>query len=169
LASTHNKREEKEQEKAIDRTIEETKGNTNRVLNEARKELPQITAEFHDYQEQNIKAIKEMTSTFLESQKEVATSIQSAISRGERPSTTIVTNWVLWPYSYWANPQQAIEAYSRAASDFSDATIAATRLTNELAIASMDATRALIQHELSDTKVISRYMMEIAHEIETRQ
>jgi hypothetical protein len=51
LASTHNKREEKEQEKAIDRTIvEETRGNTNRLLNEARKEIPQITAEFHDYQ-----------------------------------------------------------------------------------------------------------------------
>lgn len=169
MASTHNKREDKEQEKAIDRTIEETKGNTNKVLNEARREIPQITAEFHDYQEQNIRAVKEMTSTFLESQREVASSIQSATSRGQQPITTIATNWMLWPYSYWASPKQAIEAYSRAASNFSDVTIAATRLSNELSIASMESTRALIQRQLNDTKAISRYMMEIAHEIETRR
>ena len=169
MASTHNKREDKEQEKAIDRTIEETKGNTNKVLNEARREIPQITAEFHDYQEENIRAVKEMTSTFLESQREVASSIQSATSRGQQPIATIATNWMLWPYSYWASPKQAIEAYSRAASNFSDVTIAATRLSNELSIASIESTRALIQRELNDTKAISRYMMEIAHDIETRQ
>lgn len=167
MSSTRNKREEKEQEKAIDRTIEETKDNTNRVLNEARREIPEITAEFHDHQEQNIKAIKEMTSTFLESQKEVATSIQSANSRGQTLVTTIAGNWMLWPYSYWPNPQQAVEAYSRMASNFSDTTIAATRLSNELAVASMDATRSWIQRELNDTKAISRHMMEIARDIET--
>ena len=165
--SSTRKREEKEQEKAIDRTIEETKDNANRVLNEARKEIPEITAEFHDYQEQNIKAIKEMTSAFLEAQKEVATSIQSANSRGQTPVTTIAGNWMLWPYSFWPNPQQALEAYSRMASNFSDTTIAATRLSNELAVASMDVTRSWIQRELNDTKVISRYMTEIARDIET--
>jgi hypothetical protein len=167
MASSQTKREDKEKEIAIDRTIEVTKDNTNKVLNEARKELPQITAEFHDYQEQNIKAVKEMTSTFLESQKDVATSIQSATARGQQLNTTIAMNWMLWPYSYWANPQQAVEAYSKAASNFADTTIAATRLSNELAVASMEATRAWIQRELNDTKAISRYMMETAHEIET--
>ena len=72
----------KREEKAIDRTIEETKDTTKKALQEVKRELPEYTAAFHDYQEQNINAIKDMTNTFLESQKEVAKSLQAAYCLG---------------------------------------------------------------------------------------
>ena len=160
------KREERSQEKAIDKAIDQTKDNTNKVLQEAKQELPEFTAMFHDYQEQNINAIKEMTSTFLESQKEVAKSISSASLRGRNPGSALSMNIFMWPYAYWINPKDAIDSYSKAASNIADSTIAATRLSNEVLASSMEATRSLIQHHLKDTKAISKFMVESAREIE---
>jgi len=160
------KREDRAQERAIDKSIDESKDNTNRVLQEAKRELPEFTAIFHDYQEQNINAIKEMTTTFLESQKEVAKSLSAATSRGRNPNSALSMNIFMWPYSYWANPREAIDAYSKAANIFADTTIAATRLSNDIMAASMEAASSLVKHELKDTKAISKFMVDSAQDIE---
>jgi hypothetical protein len=160
------KREDKAQERAIDKTIDETKDKTNSVLQEAKRELPEFTAIFHDYQEQNINTIREMTTTFLESQKEVAKSLNAAASSGRSPNSALSINIFMWPYSYWTNPREAIEAYSKAANTFADTTIAATRLSNDMMAVSLEATSSLMKRELKDTKAISKFMVDSAKDIE---
>jgi hypothetical protein len=121
----------RENEKAIDRTIEETKDSTRRAVREAKKELPEFTAAFHDYQEQNIAAIKEITYNSLELQKAAAKSSQSIYWP---------YNALFWPY-YLMFPQAWTDTYARMASNFADMAIAATRFSNEMMLASMESNR----------------------------
>src|SRR5688572_33293768 len=92
------RRDAKSEERAIDRAIDETKDSTKRVLQDVKRELPEVTATFHDYQEQNIKAIRDMTETFLESQKEVAKAMLSASG----PLTNNAFTLMFFP---WLHPQ----------------------------------------------------------------
>src|SRR5688572_14716088 len=105
------KREDRVQERAIDKSIDETKDSAKKVLQEVRRELPEVTSTFHDYQEQNISAIREMTNTFLESQKEVAKSMQYAM----RPYAANPYLWMFWP---WMHPQIITENYVKAVTNF---------------------------------------------------
>lgn len=146
------------EEKAIDRAIEETKDTAKKALQEVKRELPEYTAAFHDYQEQNINAIKDMTNTFLESQKEVAKSLQAAY----RPYAGN-TGMMFWP---WNNPQAFTEAYVRAVSDFADSSVAAARLSNDMMLAAMESARSSIEVARNNTRSLSGFYVESAHALE---
>lgn len=149
----------KREEKAIDKAIEETKDTAKKTLQEATRELPEYTAAFHDYQEQNINAIKDMTNTFLESQKEVAKSLQAA----SRPYAGNFATIMFWP---WGNPQTFTEAYVRAVSNFADSSVAAARLSNDMMLVAMESTRSAIEMARSNTRSLSGFYVESAHAIE---
>lgn len=148
----------KREEKVIDRTIEETKDTTKKALQEVKRELPEYTAAFHDYQEQNINAIKDMTNTFLESQKEVAKSLQAAY----RPYTGNM-GMAFWP---WSNPQTFTEAYVRAVSNFADSSVAMARLSNDVMLAAMESTRSSIELARNNTRSLSGFYVESANAFE---
>jgi glutamate synthase domain-containing protein 1 len=167
-STTSNKREERAQDRAIERTIDETKDSTRRALQEVKKEIPEFTAAFHDYQEQNINTIRQMTTEFLESQKEVAKSLRSAGANGQSG----FWNWAFpgmgmnfWPYNPWAYPQDAAEFYSRLASNSAEGAIAATRLSNEMIISSMEATKNSLKHAQNNSRAVSSYMVDSANEL----
>src|SRR5687767_11020414 len=110
MSSSTERKIQRENEKAINRTIEETKDSTRRVVQEAKKELPEFTAAFHDYQEQNIAAIKDIAYNTLEMQKTAAKSGQSMYPN-------MFAN-MFWPYGMF--PQASVDAYARFASNFAD-------------------------------------------------
>jgi hypothetical protein len=147
------------EEKLIDRTIEETKDSTKKMLQTAKRELPEVTATFHDYQEQNINAIRDMTTTFLESQKEVAKAAQN----GYGPLTNNVFTLMFFP---WLHPQVMTETYIKAVSNLADSSVAAARLATDLMQVVMDSNRESISLAQNNTKALSRYMVESARAIE---
>lgn len=153
------KREDRAQERAIDKSIEITKESANKVLQEARRELPEVTSTFHDYHEQNIRAIREMTNTFLESQKEVAKSMQSAM----RP---YAANPYMWMFMPWTHPQIVTENYVRAVSNFTDNSIAAAKTSSDLVQIAMESERSSIEIARNNTKALSQYFVESARRFE---
>lgn len=157
-SSSSTKREERAQDRALEKTIDETKSSTNKVIQEAKRELPEYTTAFHDYQEQNIDTIKEMTSVFLDSQKHIARSLRSSSGRQQAPYMPF---WNLWGF-YGPNQSDTIEAYATFVNNFAENSIAATRLSNEMVISSMEATRGMLQHAKKNSKAISKYMMDSA-------
>jgi uridine kinase len=163
------KREERAQDRAVERTIEETKDTTRKAIQEVKREIPEFTAAFHDYQEENINTIKEMATGFLESQKEVARLMRSTGSIGQSPwsywNNANPMNAALWPYMYWGAPQETIEAYARMVNQIAEGTIAATRLSNEMIISSMESTKATLRHAQNNSKAISKYMVDTASEL----
>jgi hypothetical protein len=149
----------KREERAIDKAIEETKDTAKKALQEVKRELPEYTAAFHDYQEQNINAVKDMTNTFLESQKEVVKSLQAAY----RPYAGSPAGMMFWP---WNNPQGFTEAYVRAVSNFADSSVAAARLSNDMMLAAMESARSSIEMARNNTRSLSGFYIESAHAIE---
>jgi TATA-box binding protein (TBP) (component of TFIID and TFIIIB) len=147
---------QRENEKVIDRTIEETKDNTRKAVQEARKELPEFTAAFHDYQEQNMIAIKDIAYNSLELQKAAAKSSQAIYG-------TYGKSTLFWPY--WI-PQAWMEAYTRMASNFADTAIAATRLSNELMLASIETTRNSLDYAKNSTQGLVKLYKETAETAE---
>jgi len=147
------RRANNEEVKAIDRTIEETKDNTRKVIQEAKRELPEATATFHDFQEENFNAIREMTTTYLDSQKEVARSMQAAFRQyNSSPALAMM----LGPFNYWMNPQAITENYVRAATNMADTAVAAVKLSNDTMQASIESTRAMVDYARRNVREMSR-------------
>ena len=67
-----------EQQEAINKALDETKNNIKRATDEARKDIPHYTQVVNEYQEETIEAARQIADHYLESQREIINSIQSA-------------------------------------------------------------------------------------------
>ncbi|HZO11575.1 MAG TPA: hypothetical protein VFB48_05620 [Nitrososphaeraceae archaeon] len=141
------KEKDKEITEMIDTTLDETKSSVNKTTNEARKEVPEYTKAVKEYQEETIEATKDIADSFLESQKQVINASQSLWA----PSIESMQNY----WSYWT-PNRATENYTRAVSNFTDNSIAATRLANNFMFASMEAWRTTMRHARDNAIEFSR-------------
>jgi hypothetical protein len=128
--------------------LDETKENIKRGIEEARREIPHNTQAINDYQEQTLQAAKEITDSYLDSQREIIGSFQSAWA------PHIENYYEIW--NNWGSPRRAVEIYARAMSNLVDNTLTATRIGNNAIASNMDAFRNIIQREKEDAKEFSR-------------
>ena len=142
------KDKDKEITEMIENTLDQTKSSVNKTTNEAKKEVPQYTKAVNEYQEESIQATKDIADSFLESQKQVINSSQSLWA----PYFENMQN-LYW--SYWT-PKRATENYTRAVSNITDSSIAATRLANNFMFASMEAWRTTMRHTRDNAIEFSR-------------
>jgi hypothetical protein len=144
--SDQQQQQQREQQQAVSRALDETKDNIRKSTDEARSQIPRYTQAVSDYQEQTIQAAREIADTFLESQKEIINSFQSAW----RPymENTSTTNWM--------SPRNIAEIYANLVSSFANNVIIATRLTNNMIFANLEAFKTSMQHAKDNTKEFSR-------------
>ncbi len=133
----------------INVTLDETKSSVHKTTEEAKKQVPQFTKAMNEYQEESIEATRDIADNFLESQKEVINSVQSS-------GVPYMENVQNMYWSYWASPDRLTENYTRAVSNITDSTIAATRLVNNFMFASMEAWKTTIQHTRDNAIEFSR-------------
>jgi hypothetical protein len=138
-----------EQQQVINRALDETKNNIRRATDESRKDIPHYTQVVNDYQEQTIKAGREIVDNYVESQRQIINSVQSAW-------VPVVENTYGVFWNYWTSPRSITELYARAVSSFADNTIAATRLANNTLFVGMEAFKTSIQTARDNPKEISR-------------
>jgi hypothetical protein len=137
-----------EQNRAIERTFNETKDNIRRSLEEARTQIPRNTQAINDHQEQHLQAAQEIADSYLNSQKEIISSFQSAWA------PHIENYYNMW--NNWTSPKRVAEIYSRTVSNYADNTFTATRIWNNAIIANMEAFSSIIQRRKEDLKEFSR-------------
>ena len=143
----------------VNRALDETRDNIRKSTDEARREIPRYTQAVNEYQEQTIQASREMADNYIESQKQIINSLQSAwVPFAEN------TYGVFW--NYWVSPRRTTELYARAVSSVADNTIAVTRLVNNTVFANMEAFRTLIQRERDNAKEFSRINVNTAKTFE---
>ena len=70
-----------QQQDAINKTLDNTLHNVKRSTDEARREIPQYTQRITEYQEKTIQTVKDISSDFIEAQKQVVNSFQSQLDR----------------------------------------------------------------------------------------
>jgi hypothetical protein len=141
--------EQQQQQQAINKALDETKNNIRRATDESRKDIPHYTQVVNDYQEQTIKAGREIVDNYVETQRQIIDSVQSAW-------VPLVENayGVFW--NYWVSPRSITELYTMTVSSFADNTIAATRLANNTLFVGMEAFKTSIQTARDNTREISR-------------
>ncbi|MGN6623121.1 MAG: hypothetical protein ACTHKK_03170 [Candidatus Nitrosocosmicus sp.] len=148
---------------SINRSLEQTKDNINRSIEESRNQIPQYNSIVNNYQEQALQTAKEISENFIESQKTIINSIQSAWRPFSQNYNTTVNSWI--------SPETAANAYSRFVSTVADNTVTALRTTNNLIFSSLDAYKTTLQHAKDTTKQIIDINTKTAQTLEqnTRQ
>ena len=138
-----------EQQQAINKALDETKNNIRRSTDEARKDIPHYTQIVNEYQEETIQAARQMADNYLESQREIINSFQSALVPQIEAANRAVT-------SNWTSPRNVTEHYARLVSAFADNTIAVTKLVNNAMFANLDAFKRSVQNARDNVKEFSR-------------
>jgi vacuolar-type H+-ATPase subunit H len=138
-----------DQQQDINKALDETKNNIRRTTDEARKEIPRYTQSVNEYQEETIQAARQMADNYLESQREIINSLQSALVPQIETENRAVT-------SNWTYPRNMNEHYARLVSAFADNTIAVTKLVNNAMFANLEAFKTSVQTARDNVKEFSR-------------
>src|SRR3954469_7909503 len=140
----NNNQQQQEFSQSVNRSLDQTKDNINRSIEESRNQIPHYNTIVNSYQEQTLQAVKEITENYIESQKTIIRSIQSAWGPYQQNFNTSINTW--------NSPEAAANAYSRFVSNVADNTVSAMRTTNNLVFASLDAYKTTMQHAKKNTK-----------------
>jgi type II secretory pathway pseudopilin PulG len=148
-----------QQQQAVNKAIDETKDNIRRAADEARKDIPRYTQAVNEYHEHTIQVTVEMTNYYLESQKEIINSFQSAwVPAIER---TYAAFW-----NYWMSPRTLTDIYTRTVSNIADNTIATTRLVNNAIFSNLEVFKTSIHVTGYNVKEFSRIGVNAARTFE---
>ena len=142
----NNNQQQQEFNESVNRALDQTKDNINRSIEESRNQIPHYNTIVNSYQEQTLQAVKEITEHFIESQKTIINSFQSAWSPYQQNLNNKVNTCM--------SPDAAVNAYSRFVSNVADNTVTYLRTTNNLVFASLDAYKTTMQHAKENTKQI---------------
>jgi hypothetical protein len=151
---------QREQRQSVNRAIDETKDNIRRTTDEARRDIPRYTQAVNEYHEQTIQAARETADNYLESQKEIINSLQSAwVPQIEAANRVFTSNWMV-------SPRHLADNYARMVSSFADNTIAATKLVNNTLFANLEAFKTSVQNARDNAKEFSRIGVNAARTLE---
>jgi hypothetical protein len=141
--------QQQRQQQSLNRALDETKNNIRKTTDEARKEIPHYTQAVNEYQEQTIQASREIADNYIDSQKQIINSLQSAwVPQIEQAYREFTSNWI--------SPRHLTEIYANMVSSFADNMITATRLVNNMMFASMNALKSSMQQSKDNAKELSR-------------
>jgi len=149
LTAQERLQQREQQQQSINRSLDETKDNIRRTTDEARKDIPRYTQAVNEYQEETIQAARQMADNYLESQREIINSMQSALLPQIEAANRAVT-------SNWTTPRHVTEHYARLVSAFADNTIAVTKLVNNAMFANLEAFKRSVQTARDNVKEFSR-------------
>ena len=151
--------QQREHQQAINKALDETKDNIRRTTDEARKDIPRYTQIVNEYQEETIQAARQMADNYLECQREIINSLQSAMVPQIDAANRAVT-------SNWTSPRHVTDNYARLVSAFADNTIAVTKLVNNAVFANLEAFKASVQTARDNVKEFSRIGVNSAKTLE---
>ncbi|MDQ3888902.1 MAG: hypothetical protein M3251_06480 [Thermoproteota archaeon] len=149
---------QQQQYQATIRSIDETKNNIHQALEEVRKETPRYSQAITDFQVQAVDATHEITHNFLDSQKEIINSIQSAwtpVTQRTTNNNNLMTATTMTPFLFFS-PGQMADIYARTIGAITEAYVACTRMTTNVLFAGIEATRATTNYARQSAKEAAR-------------
>jgi hypothetical protein len=129
---------------SVNRALDQTKDNINRSLEESRSQIPQYNNIVNSYQEQTLQAAREISENFIESQKAIISSIQSAWKPFSQNYNTTINSW--------NSPEAVANAYSRFVGTVADNAVSALRTTNNIIFSNFDSWKSVLQQAKDNSK-----------------
>jgi hypothetical protein len=143
---------------SINRSLDETKHNINRSIDESKNQIPRYNTIVNSYQEQSLQAAKEISEDYIESQKAIINSIQSAWKPYSESYTGLVTSF--------SSPDSIVKAYSRCVSNVADNAVSALRVTNNMIFSNLDSWKSVLEQAKDNSKQISNLSVNTAKTFE---
>ena len=144
-----------EQHQLVSRSLDDARDNIRKSTDEARSQIPRYTQAVNDCQEQTIQAVREIADNYVEAQKQIINSFQLAytpyVENVNVSAAATPTNWTTL-----FSPRRMSEVYANIVSTFANNVITATRVTNNMIFANMEAFKTSLQHVKESAKDFSR-------------
>ena len=131
---------------SVNRSLDETKHNINRSIDESKNQIPHFNTIVNSYQEQSLQTAKEISENYIESQKSIINSLQSAWRPYNESFTGLVNNF--------NSPDSLVKAYSRFVSNIADNAVSAMRLANNITFSNLDSWKSGLQQARDNSKHI---------------
>jgi hypothetical protein len=139
--------------KIINKTFDDAKNNVRNAVDETHRGLPRYMQTVTDNQEQAVFAARDSVENYLESQRTISNSFQTAWS-------SFFDNYI------WMSPKRITETYARLVSSLSDITIATIRMGNNMMFTNTEATKMFMQYTRENTSEMSRISVNAAKMLE---
>ena len=133
-------------QESVNQSLDETKDNIKKSIDESRHQIPRINNIVNSYQEESLQTAKEISEDYIDSQKQVVNSLQSAWRPYNEIYNGLVTNFF--------SPDAAAKAYTRFVSNVADNTVSAVRLSNNVIFSTLESWKPA----LKQAKDISRHI-----------
>ncbi len=143
---------------SINRSLDQTKDNINRSIDESRNQIPRYNNIVNSYQEQSLQTAKEISEEYIESQKAVINSLQSAWRPYSESFNGLITNFT--------SPNSMTQAYTKFVSNIADNAVSAIRLTNNIIFSNLDSWKSTLQQARDNSKHLSNLNVNAAKTFE---
>jgi hypothetical protein len=145
--NTNNQNNSHDFKESVNRSLDETKHNIKRSIDESKNQIPRYNTIVNSYQEQSLQTAKEISEEFIESQKSIINSLQSAWKPyNERYSNVVNT---------WNSPDSVVKAYSRFISTIADNAVSVLRLANNITFSNLDSWKSVLQQARDNSRHLS--------------
>jgi hypothetical protein len=121
---------------SVNKALDDTKDNINKSIEEAGKNISRNT----NYQMQTIQAFAEIMDSYLQSQKEIISSLQSIWSPYIENAYTVF-------YTFYPSPQRISELYVNTVNGFVDNLMAMIKLANSSMYSNFDTYKAVVEQQ----------------------
>jgi uroporphyrinogen-III decarboxylase len=150
ISSLSSEKQQQEIREAIVDAFDEAKGNTERALTEAKKEVPRYREAINNHQEKTLEAAKEIADYYIDSQKEIFNLFQQSAWMSILSRNEYGTFWLNWTSSV---TKRMTETYAKIVSVYLGSILAATRLMNKMISVNMETFNPSLQQANEFSKI----------------
>jgi hypothetical protein len=143
---------------SVNRSLDEAKDNIRKSIDESKNQIPRINNIVNSYQEQSLQTAKEISEEYIDSQKEVINSLQSAWRPINENYNGMVTSF--------ASPDSIAKAYTKFVSNWADNAVSAIKLTNNMIFSNLDSWKSVMQQAKDNSKHLSNLSVNTAKTFE---
>ena len=153
--SSNAQHRQQQHESAI-RSIDETKEGIRRSIEEVRREMPRYSQTVTDFQNETADASMEIANNFLESQKEVINSLQSAWAPMAERTGGGGHYWTTGMIGMLLSPRGMADIYTKTIGVMTEAYVASTHMATNMMFAGMEAARATTNYARQNAREAAR-------------
>src|SRR5215211_712289 len=143
---------------SVNRSLDEAKDNIKKSIDESKNQIPRYNNIVNSYQEQSLQTAREISEEYIDSQKEIISSLQSAWRPINENYNGMITSF--------ASPDAVAKAYSRFVSNVADNAVSAIRLTNNVIFSNLDSWKSVMQQAKDNSKHLSNLSVNTAKTFE---
>ena len=141
----------------INRSLDETKKNVLKSIDESRNQIPQYANVVKNYQEQALESTGKMVEEYVEAQKSVIDSVVSSSAAYYENANRM--------FNYWFSLRVPAETYIRSVSNIAENVSASVRIGNDILFGNIEAFGNAFERAQRHTKELSRINVDNAKTI----